>query len=338
MTPPIIQTYPMKQTSFSDAEFASKKKLTRRERFLAEIEAATPWPALVAALLPYYPKGDGRGRPPMGLERMLRMYIAQQCFGLSDEGIEDAIYDSQSIRGFVGIDLTHESAPDATTLLKFRRLLEKHNLTRRIFDEINVHLASKGLVMREGTIVDATLIAAPPSTKNRDKKRDPDMHQSKKGNDWHFGMKAHVGVDMATGLVHSVVGTAGNVADVTQTHALLHGGEKAVLGDAGYQGVGKREENADKAIDWHVAMRPSVRKALKKNPLGRATEKLEKAKASVRAKVEHCFHVVKCLFKHRKTRYRGLAKNNAQLFTLFGFANLILARRFVGTVHAQVAS
>ncbi|OWY31959.1 IS5/IS1182 family transposase [Herbaspirillum aquaticum] len=331
-------TYPMKQTSFSDAEFASKKKLTRRERFLAEIEAATPWPALVAALLPYYPKGDGRGRPPMGLERMLRMYIAQQCFGLSDEGIEDAIYDSQSIRGFVGIDLTHESAPDATTLLKFRRLLEKHNLTRRIFDEINVHLASKGLVMREGTIVDATLIAAPPSTKNRDKERDSEMHQSKKGNDWHFGMKAHVGVDMATGLVHSVVGTAGNVADVTQTHALLHGGEKAVLGDAGYQGVGKRAENADKAIDWHVAMRPSVRKTLKKNSLGRATEKLEKAKASVRAKVEHCFHVVKCLFKHRKTRYRGLAKNNAQLFTLFGFANLVLARRFLGTVQSQVAS
>jgi IS5 family transposase len=338
MSYPIILTYPMKQTSFSDAEFASKKKLTRRERFLAEIEAATPWPALVAALLPYYPKGDGRGRPPMGLERMLRMYIAQQCFGLSDEGIEDAIYDSQSIRGFVGIDLTHESAPDATTLLKFRRLLEKHNLTRRIFDEINVHLASKGLVMREGTIVDATLIAAPPSTKNRDKERDSEMHQSKKGNDWHFGMKAHVGVDMATGLVHSVVGTAGNVADVTQTHALLHGGEKAVLGDAGYQGVGKRAENADKAIDWHVAMRPSVRKTLKKNSLGRATEKLEKAKASVRAKVEHCFHVVKCLFKHRKTRYRGLAKNNAQLFTLFGFANLVLARRFLGTVQSQVAS
>jgi IS5 family transposase len=328
----------MKQSSFSDAEFAHKKRQTRRDRFLAEIEAVTPWAALVAALLPYYPKGDGRGRPPVGLERMLRMYIAQQCFGLSDEGIEDAIYDSQAIRGFVGIDLTHESAPDATTLLKFRRLLEKHNLTRRIFDEINGHLAGKGLVMREGTIVDATLIAAPPSTKNRDKERDPEMHQSKKGNDWHFGMKAHVGVDMATGLVHSVVGTAGNVADVSQTHALLHGAEKAVLGDAGYQGVGKRPENADKAIDWHTAMRPSVRKALKKNPLGRAKEKLEQTKASVRAKVEHCFHVVKCLFKHRKTRYRGLAKNNAQLFTLFGFANLVLARRFLGRMHTQVAS
>jgi IS5 family transposase len=307
-------------------------------RFPPESEPATPWAALVAAPLPYYPKGDGRGRPSLGLERMLRMYIAQQCFGLSDGGIEDAIYDSQSIRGFVGIDLTHELAPDATTLLKIRRLLEKHNLTRRIFDEINVHLASKGLIMREGTIVDATLIAAPPSTKNRDKERDPEMHQSKKGNDWHFGMKARVGVDMATGLVHSVVGTAGNVSDVVQAHALLHSGEKAVLGDAGYQGVGKCVENTDKATHWHVAMRPSVRKALKKNPLGRATEKLEKAKASVRAKVEHCFHVVKCLFKHRNTRYRGLAKNNAQLFTLFGFANLILARRVFRKAHAQVAS
>jgi IS5 family transposase len=327
----------MKQSSFSDAEFASKKKLTRRERFLAEIEAATPWAALVAALLPYYPKGDGRGRPPLGLERMLRMYIAQQCFGLSDEGIEDAIYDSQAIRAFVGIDLTHESAPDATTLLKFRRLLENNKLTRRIFDEINGHLASKGLLMREGTIVDATLIAAPPSTKNKDGERDPEMHQSKKGNDWHFGMKAHVGVDMATGLVHTVVGTAGNVSDVTQAHALLHGGEKVVLGDAGYQGVAKRAENVGKAIDWHTAMRPGLRKALKKNRVGRAKEKLEHTKASVRAKVEHCFQVIKCLFKHRKTRYRGLAKNNAQLFTLFAFTNLVLARRFLGRQHTQVA-
>lgn len=327
----------MKQSSFAEAEFASKKKLTRRERFLAEIEAITPWAALVAALLPYYPKGDGRGRPPIGLERMLRMYIVQQCLGLSDEGIEDAIYDSQSVRGFVGIDLTHESAPDATTLLKFRRLLEQHKLTRRIFDEINGHLASKGLVMREGTIVDATLIAAPPSTKNHDKERDAEMHQSKKGNDWHFGMKAHVGVDMGTGLVHTVVGTAGNVPDVTQAHALLHGGEKIVLGDAGYQGVAKRPENEDKEIDWCTAIRPSVRKALKTSAPGCALEQFEQVKASVRAKVEHCFHVVKCLFKHRKTRYRGLAKNNAQLLSLFGLANLVLARRYLGTVHTQVA-
>ncbi len=326
------------QSSFSDAEYASKKKLTRRDRFLAEIETATPWPALVAVLLPYYPKGDGRGRPPIGLERMLRMYIAQQCFGLSDEGVEDAIYDSQAIRGFVGIDLTHESAPDATTLLKFRRLLEKHKLTERIFDEINGHLASKGLMMREGTIVDATLIAAPPSTKNKDGKRDPEMHQSKKGNDWHFGMKAHIGVDATSGLVHTVVGTAGNVADVTQAHALLHGDEIAALGDAGYQGVEKRPENLGKAVTWHVAMKRSKRKALPNNKLGRMREKLEHLKASVRAKVEHPFHVVKNLFRHRKTRYRGLAKNTAQLFTLFGFANLVLAgRRFTITETRRVS-
>ena len=317
------------QKSFSDFEYAAKKKLTRRDVFLAKIDAITPWPRLHAAVEPFYPKVAGAGRPPIGLARMLRMYVVQQCFGLSDEGIEDAIYDSQAIRGFVGIDLNRESAPDATTLLKFRRLLEKHDLTRQIFESINGHLAAQGLMMREGTIVDATLIAAPPSTKNKDKKRDPEMHQSKKGNDWHFGLKAHIGVDMASGLVHTLVGTAGNVSDVTQAHALLHGDEVAAMGDAGYQGVEKREENLGTKVTWHVAMKRSKRKALLKNKLGRMTEKLEHLKASVRAKVEHPFHVVKNLFSHRKARYRGLAKNTAQLFTLFGFANLVLAgRRF----------
>jgi IS5 family transposase len=240
--------------------------------------------------------------------------VAQQCFGLSDEGIEDAIYDSQSIRAFVGIDQGHESTPDATTLLKFRHLLEANGLTRKIFDTINGHLAEKGLMMREGTIVDATLIASPPSTKNKDGKRDPEMHQSKKGNDWHFGMKAHIGVDAASGLVHTVIGTAGFV-DVTQAHALLHGDETAALGDAGYQGVEKRSENIGKLVTWHVAMKRSNRKALPKNKLGCLTEKLEHLKASVRAKVEHPSHVVKNLFRHRKTRYRGLAKNTAQKLT-----------------------
>ncbi len=317
------------QKSFSDLEYAAKKKLTRRDRFLAQIDTVTPWGKLHELIEPFYPKVVGAGRPPIGLARMLRMYVAQQCFGLSDEGIEDAIYDSQAIRGFVGIDLNRESAPDATTLLKFRRLLETHELTRQIFDTINAELAEKGLLMREGTIVDATLIAAPPSTKNKDKQRDPEMHQSKKGNDWHFGMKAHIGVDATSGLVHTVIGTAGNVADVTQAHALLHGGEIAALGDAGYQGVEKREENLGQTVVWYVAMKRSKRKALPNNKLGRGAERLEILKASVRAKVEHPFHVVKNLFRHRKTRYRGLAKNTAQLFTLFGFANLLLAgRRF----------
>lgn len=200
------------QASFSDLEYAAKKKQTRRDRFLTQLDALTPWVALVAAIEPFYPKGRGAGRPPIGLERMLRMYIAQQCFGLSDEGIEDALYDSQAIRRFVGVDLAREAAPDATTLLKFRRRLEEHDLTGAIFQTINAHLAQQGLLLREGTLIDATLIAAPPSTKNRDRARDPDMHQAKKGNQWHFGMKAHIGVDLDSGLVHTVVGTAAHVA------------------------------------------------------------------------------------------------------------------------------
>ena len=226
-----------KQVSFSELEYAGKKKLTRRDRFLAEIEAVTPWAELERTVAPHYPTSGGRGRPPMGLGRMLRMYVAQQCFGLSDEGIEDALYDSQAIRRFVGIDLARESAPDATTLLKFRHLLEAHRLTESIFNVINAHLAEKGLLLREGTIVDATLIAAPPSTKNREGRRDGEMHQVKKGNQWYFGMKAHIGVDAQSGLVHTLVGTAANVSDVTQAQALLHGDETVAFGDAGYQGV-----------------------------------------------------------------------------------------------------
>ena len=326
------------QASFSELEYAAKKKQTRRDRFLTEIDAVTPWMLLAAEVEPFYPKGEGRGRPPIGLMRMLRMYVVQQCFGLSDDGVEDAVYDSQAIRAFVGVDLSGEAAPDATTLLKFRRLLEQHDLTRRIFEAITAHLAEKGLLMREGTIVDATLICAPPSTKNGNKARDPDMHQSKKGNQWYFGMKAHIGVDAESGLVHTVVGTAGNVSDVSQTHALLHGEETLVFGDAGYQGVGKREENLDTAVSWNVAMKRGQRKALPDDELGQLREKAEKLKASIRAKVEHPFHVIKNLFKHRKTRYRGLAKNEAQLFALFGMANLVLARRRLLVVCAQGAS
>jgi IS5 family transposase len=313
------------QTSFSDLEYAGKKKQTRRERFLAQLQAVTPWAQLEAALAPFYPAGKGPGRPPLGLSRMLRMYVAQQCFGLSDEGIEDAVYDSHAIRRFIGIDLAREAAPDATTLLKFRRLLEDQGLTGVIFETIRDHLAREGLLLREGTLVDATLIAAPPSTKNRDQARDPDMHQAKKGNQWHFGMKAHIGVDLDSGLVHTVLTTPANVNDVTQAHGLLHGQETVALGDAGYQGVAKRPENQDAPVTWHVALRPGVRRALPNDALGRLQERIEQVKASLRAKVEHPFHIIKNLFKHRKTRYRGLAKNQAQLFTLFGLANLVLA-------------
>ena len=326
------------QTSFSELEYAAKKKLTRRDHFLAEIEAVTPWAALEAEIGPFYPKGEGRGRPPIGLHRMLRMYIAQQCFGLSDEGIEDALYDSQAIRRFVGIDLARENAPDATTLLKFRRLLETNGLTRKVFEAINAHLAERGLILREGTIVDATFIAAPPSTKNKAKARDPEMHQAKKGNNWHFGMKAHIGVDAKSGLVHAVIGTAANVSDVSQTHALVHGEESDVFGDAGYQGVEKRSENQGSTAEWHIAMKRGKRKALPKDAMGKLMERFEKLKASIRAKVEHPFHVLKNLFKHRKTRYRGLAKNEAQLFSLFGLVNLVLARKRLMAFDAQGTS
>ena len=325
------------QSSFSDLEYMNKKKLTRRDRFLAQIDEATPWSVLVAELEAFYPKGGGRGRPPIGLERMLRMYVAQQCFGLSDEGIEDAVYDSQSIRRFVGIDLSRESAPDATTVLKFRRLLESQGLTQRLFEAIKEHLSQQGLFLREGTIVDATLIGASPSTKNRKKARDPDMHQTQKGKNWHFGMKAHIGVDMDSGIVHTVIGTAANVADVTQARGLLHGDEKALLGDAGYQGVQKREENKNLDIVFHTAMRPGKRRLLDDTPIGRLKELYEQRKASVRAKVEHPFHVIKNLFRHRKLRYKGLAKNNAQLFTLFGLANLVIAGWRRAAIDSRVA-
>ena len=326
------------QTSFSEYEYASKKRQTRRDRFLAEIETMTPWGELVAAIERHYPKGGGRGRPPIGLERMLRMYIAQNCFGLSDEGIEDAIYDSQAIRRFVGIDLGRETAPDATTLLKFRRVLEDKQLTDTIFTTINAHLAAKGLFLRRGTVVDATIIAAPPSTKNEAGERDPEMHQTKKGNEWKFGMKAHIGVDAESGLVHTVIGTAAHVADVTQAQALLHGDEENAFGDAGYAGIDKREESIGVPVNWHVAMRPGKRRALPQHGWGEKLEWVEQIKASLRAKVEHPFHVVKNIFRHRKTRYRGLAKNTAQLLTLFAMANLMLARRHILDIGGRGAS
>jgi len=319
----------MKQTSFAQAEFAAKKKTTRRERFLTEMEQTVPWSRLLKALSPYYyPDSRGkRGRPPIPLKRMLRMYFVQQWYALADEALEDAIYDSQALRNFVGIDLAVESVPDATTLLKFRHLLEKQALTQVIFEQINGHLADRGMLMREGTIVDATIIAAPPSTKNKAKARDPEMHQTKKGNEWYFGMKAHIGTDADSGLVHSLTGTPANVADITESKHLLHGDETEAYADAGYTGVAKRPEFRDSEVIWHVAEKRGKLKKMTEGPRKNLVTQFERAKAQIRAKVEHPFHVVKNLFRHRKVRYRGLLKNTAQLFTLFALGNLILARR-----------
>ena len=314
-----------RQGSFSQAEYAGKKKQTRRDKFLAEMEQVVPWVRLVDRLQPLYPKGE-RGRPPIGLERMLRIYFLQQWYGLADEALEDALYDSQALRGFAGIDLNRDAVPDATTLLKFRHWLERHELTRVLFEEVGTVLEERGLLMRQGTIVDATIIAAPPSTKNKSKSRDPEMHQTKKGNQWHFGMKAHIGVDVASGVVHTVVGTAANEADINQMAAVLHGQESAVFADAGYTGADKRPEHADREVSWNIAIKRSLIKALPER-LRDWAQAVETALSRVRAWVEHPFHVVKNLFHHRKLRYRGLIKNTAQLHTLFALANLVIVKR-----------
>ncbi|MXN30516.1 IS5 family transposase [Delftia sp. CH05] len=326
----------MKQLSFASAEQAAKGRRTRCEKFLAEMERLVPWARLQAVVEPLYPTSGRVGRQLIGAAKMLRMYCLQQWYALADEALEDAPYDMPVLREFVGIDLGRESVPDATTLLKFRRLLERNDLTRALFDEINAHLAARGLLMRAGTIVDATIIAAPPSTKNKDQARDCDMHQTKKGNQWHFGMKAHIAVDADSGLVHTVIATAANVHDVTQAHALLDGEETDAFGDAGYQGAHKLGDA--KAVRWHVAMRPGKRRQLDKTTAaGRLSDEIERVKARIRAKVEHPFHVIKNLFGHRKARYKGLAKNTAQLHSLFALANLVLARRRLLALDARGA-
>jgi len=314
-----------RQGSFSQAEYAGKKRQTRRDRFLAEMEEVVPWARLVDRLRPFYPKGE-RGRPPVGLERMLRIYFLQQWYGLADEALEDALYDSQALRGFAGIDLSVATVPDATTVLNFRHWLEQHDLTRVLFDEVGAMLEERGLLMRQGTIVDATIIAAPPSTKNKSKARDPEMHQTKKGNQWHFGMKAHIGVDVASGVVHTVIGTAANEADINQAAALLHGQETDVFADAGYTGADKRPEFEDCDVSWNIAIKRNVIKALPER-LRNWAEAVERALSQVRAWVEHPFHIVKNLFRHKKLRYRGLAKNTVQLHTLFALANLVIVKK-----------
>jgi IS5 family transposase len=325
-----------RQRSFAQAEYAKKKKTTRRERFLNEMEEVVPWAKLVACIEPFYFKGE-RGRKPVGLERMLRMYFLQQWYALADEALEDALYESQSMRSFVGIDLGVESVPDATTLLKFRRILERHALTQKLLDEVNAHLASHHLLMREGSIVDATIIAAPSSTKNQEGRRDPEMHQVKKGNQWHFGMKAHVGADADSGLVHTVIGTAANVADITCAQSLLHGEETVAYADAGYTGIEKREDAAGQngRRSWLVAVKRGKIKRLPEGEIKELSQQIERLKAQVRAKVEHAFHVVKNLFGYRKVRYRGLSRNTAQLHTMFALANMVLAKRkLMAAAHA----
>ena len=314
----------MKQWSFSDAEYAGKRKRTRREIFLQEMDRVVPWKVLADLIEPHYPKA-GKGRHPYPLEVMLRIHFMQQWFGLSDPAMEEALYDMAPMRRFAGLTLSSAGIPDETTILNFRHLLERNGLAAEILQAVNQLLQDQKLLVRQGTIVDATLIDAPSSTKNKAGARDPEMHQTRKGNQWYFGMKAHIGVDRHSGLVHTVVGTAANVSDVTQAHALLHGDEELVLGDAGYQGVDRREENDKRKVKWFVAMKPGKRRGLR-GVLGAMKQRLEKNKASLRAKVEHPFRVIKRQFGHTRVRYRGLAKNTAQLMTLFALSNLWMVR------------
>lgn len=307
----------MKQTTFASVAWEKKGKITRRERFLAEMDAVIPWSRLLALIEPHYPKA-GNGTQPKPMEQMLRIYFMQNWFNLSDPQAEDSLYDIESMRRFAGIELLGHDIPDETTILRFRHLLEQHQLTERIFAEIRSLLEEKRLLLKSGTIVDATIIAAPPSTKNEQKARDPEMHQTKKGKDWHFGMKAHIGTDRH-GIVHSLTTTAANVSDITQMPELLHGEEREVFGDQAYWSEAHRKAALAKGVRYRVNRRSPH--------LSEYQRFINRRRSAARARVEHVFHVVKRLWGFSKVRYRGLAKNTVRLYTAFALANLYLLRR-----------
>ena len=313
----------MEQKTFSELEYDNKKRKTRREIFLERMDGLIPWKRLEKRIRRHYPKA-GKGRHPYPLSVMLRIHCVQLFYNLSDPAMEDMLYEIEAVRRFVGVRLSGP-IPDETTILNFRHLLEEHALGKKLFKEINAHLDDQGLILKEGTIVDASIIAAPTSTKNKARERDPEMHQTKKGNEWHFGMKMHIGTDDELGLVHSVTGTSANVHDITEAERLLHGEEERVRGDSGYRGIDKRPEHRDRDTNWQISMTPSKRRLLKP----RSTEaRQEKSKASVRAKVEHPFRYVKQMFGYRKVRYRGLQKNMERIHLLLGFSNLLIGDRY----------
>jgi transposase, IS5 family len=312
----------VKQISMSMTGYFDKGKKTRRERFLAEMEQVVPWGRLCALIEPHYPKGSAAGgRPPLPLERMFRIYCLQQWYDLSDPGAEEALYDSITMRGFAGVSTDEDVIPDESSILNFRRLLEKHQLTERLLAEINAHLSERGLFVGKGTIVDATIINAPSSTKNAKKQRDPQMHQTRKGKQWYFGMKVHTGTDADSGLVHTVKGTAANVADVNVLGELLHGDEETLHGDSAYHSKELKAQAEANGIEFAVNQRGT-----KSRPLTQAQRLRNRCLSRIRAVVEHPFLVVKRLWGHAKVRYRGIAKNLAQMNTLFGLANLYRVR------------
>ncbi len=312
----------MGEATFAELYYDAKKRTTRRERFLERLDRLVPWRQLEQRIAPHYPM-PGRGRQPYPLSLMLRVHIVQLVDNLSDPAMEDALYENLTVQRFVGLRLS-DAIPDETTILNFRHRLEAAALGRGLLEEINRHLEAEGLQLRQGTVVDASIISAPSSTRNRARARDPEMHQTRKGNQWYFGMKLHIGVDSESGIVHSLHTTAANVSDITAVPDLLHGNERLVCGDAGYQGIGKRLEQRERAVQWQVAMRPGKRRLLDRE----GEEWLEeKRRASVRAKVEHPFQIVKVRFGYAKVRYRGLFKNTQRLALLLGLANMVRAER-----------
>jgi transposase, IS5 family len=311
----------MKQTTFASAAYEKKGKVTRRERFLTEMDQVVPWGSILALIEPHYPKA-GNGTQPLPMQQMLRIYFMQQWFNLSDPAMEDALYDSESMRRFAGIELIDDAVPDESTILRFRHLLERHQLTQKLFELVRGLLEQKRLLLRSGTIVDATIIEAPPSTKNEAKARDPEMKQGKKnGREWRFGMKAHVGTDL-NGLVHTVVTTHAGASEFKQLPKLLHGAERELYGDQAYWSELHRIAAKEHGVRYRVNRRPNPGR-----PLSPYQRKLNRLRSATRARGEHAFNVVKRLWGFTKVRYRGLAKNTARLFTMFALANLYLVRR-----------
>ena len=311
----------MPQMSFSSLAYAEKKKVTRREQFLVEMDQVTPWATLEALIEPHYAKA-GQGRRPMPLGMMLRIYFMQQWFALSDPGMEDALYDSTAMQRFAGVELGQDAIPDETTILHFRHLLEKHNLTQQLFNAVRDLLQEKGILVKSGTITDATIIHASSSTKNRDRKRDAEMSSTKKGNTWHFGMKAHVGACSKSGLVHTLETSTASVHDSKKAEELLHGEEKELYGDKAYANEGRQKHYRARGVKWRVCS-----KAKRDEALSEQKKIWNKCRNRVRARVEHSFGVVKQQWGYRKVRYRGLYKNTCQLFSLFTLCNLYRARR-----------
>ena len=318
----------MKTKSFASLAYENKKKKTRREEFLEEMNHVIPWEELIGVIKDHYPKA-GNGRQPMSLEKMLRIYFMQQWYGLSDPAMEDALYDIESMRRFADIDIAADTVPDETTILNFRHLLEKFNLTKKIFEKTQQYLSEKGLLLREGTIVDATIINAPSSTKNRDKARDQEMKQTKKGNQWYFGMKAHVGTETRKGLAHSIVVTDASIHDSQVMDQLLHGEETVVYGDKAYNSSSRKTEYETRGIEWCIN-----RKASRGQQLTQEDKDYNHRQSQTRAKGEHAFRIVKHVWHYQKVRYKGLYKNAVQVFSLFALANLYLVRHDLRLIEA----